>query len=68
MPEQLSTMFSLLGPYEREILCDIAQRLLLGQKQYGQFKEQDGRNLNNEAYQELLDGLIYSTRQLKMIV
>ena len=64
----LSMTFDLLGPYEKEILVDIATRLLGGQRTYGKFQDLDNRDfVGKEAYEELLDGMTYVTRHLKRI-
>lgn len=59
--EYLTVMFGCMGPYEREIIVDIAQRLLQGQRDYGKFQALDNRDFGKETYHELLDGIVYST-------
>jgi hypothetical protein len=63
----LNVAFHRMGLHEREILCDVAQRLLQGQYQFGQFRDDDIRDFAAETYAELLDGIIYSARHLKRI-
>jgi hypothetical protein len=65
--QYLSMAFSALGPYEKEILVSVAQRLLMGQKSYGKFQDLDNRDFMQETYEELLDGIIYVSRHLKRI-
>ena len=61
----LNVAFHRMGLHEREILCDVAQRLLHGQYQFGQFRDDDIRDFRKETYEELLDAVIYSARFLQ---
>ncbi len=65
--EYLTVMFGCLGPMEKEIIMDIAQRLLQGQKEYGKFQDLDNRDFGKETYHELLDGIVYTTRLCKRL-
>lgn len=49
-----------LGGEEVEVLTLIAERLLVGQRQYGLMRLQvDSRNFHKEAIEECCDGLVY---------
>lgn len=66
--QYIQLVFEALGPYEKDILLDIATRLLQGQRSYGKFQDLDNRDFcGKEAYEELQDGIIYVTRHLKRI-
>lgn len=68
-PSQLVTdmaqAFAKLGDIERQVVLDVARRLLMGQETYGPFREGDERNMRQEAYEELLDGCVYLARDLR---
>jgi hypothetical protein len=46
-----------IGPNARLVLLDLADRLVMGNKQYGDFT--DDRDWPRELQAELLDGLVY---------
>lgn len=49
-----------LGRDEREVIVEIASRLLMGQRQYGAFNiERDTRDFLTEAGEELFDNAVY---------
>ena len=52
---------------EREILLEIAQRLLDGQTSYGPFVDDDARDMVQEASEEILDGMVYMARKLQTL-
>ena len=59
--QRLATAFSQLGAEEREVLVLVAERLLMGQRQYGLLRlAVDGRNFAREAAEEAADGAIYA--------
>ena len=53
-----------LGDIEIEILSAIVQRLSMGQKQYGAFQRDDSRDWRKETFEEVLDAMVYSAREL----
>ena len=53
-----------LGDIEIEILSAIVQRLSMGQKQYGAFQRDDDRDWRKETFEEVLDAMVYSAREL----
>lgn len=56
-------VFRQLGVHEREVLCHLADRLLMGQRTYGELKSEDTRDWAKEASEEALDGCIYLALQ-----
>lgn len=55
---KLVESYTKLGPRGRLVLASVAERLVLGAKQYGDF---DTRDWRKEANEELLDFLVYET-------
>lgn len=64
----LARIISQLHRNERELLRDVAERLLMGQETYGPFREDDPRNMRREAYMEHLDGIVYLARDLRKVM
>lgn len=56
-----------MGTIEKEIMSTIKERLEMGEKQYGPFKPEDGRDFIEETLEEILDALIYVARELKKV-
>lgn len=55
-----------LGPDELRILKKIAERLAMGQRQYGRLRlAHDARNFRKEASEELLDAVVYLTCEVE---
>ena len=55
-----------LGPDELRVLKKIAERLAMGQKQYGRLRlAHDARDFRKEAIEELLDAVVYLTCQVE---
>ena len=52
-----------LGDIEIEIIAAIADRLAMGQKQYGKFPADDKRDFLQEAKEEALDLAVYMARR-----
>ena len=52
-----------LGEIELKILTAIADRLAMGQKQYGKFPADDKRDFLQEAKEEALDLAVYMARR-----
>ena len=53
-----------LGPFESKIIDLQIDRLLTGQKTYGEWEPNGGRDLSIEAYEELLDAVQYLAARL----
>ena len=52
-----------MNDVEFDILSKIAERLIFGQEQYGEWqKDNSGRKMRQELFEEILDGMIYSAR------
>jgi hypothetical protein len=63
--EELARLASELGPVERRILVELAQRLRDGERRYGRFNlSTDRRDFRAEAAEEALDLAIYAAAQL----
>lgn len=56
-----------LGPRALAILADIAERLQRGAKQYGGDFDDKPRDWDQETFEELADGLVYSTMRLMQL-
>ncbi len=53
-----------LGPREQSLILNVSERLLMGQKAYGQL-ERRGRSWAKEAKEELLDAIVYVAADLQ---
>ena len=53
-----------IGKIEDRVIRDVHKRLAMGAETYGLFKEHDPRNMDREAYEETIDGLIYQSLKL----
>ena len=53
-----------IGKIEDRVIRDVHRRLAMGASTYGIFQENDPRNMDKEAYEETLDGLIYQSLKL----
>ena len=53
-----------VGPRSAELIGDVAARLELGAA-YGDWSPNDGRNLASEARDEAVDGVDYTTEELR---
>ena len=52
-----------MNDVEYSILMKIAERLIFGQEQYGYWQhDNSGRDMKQELFEEVLDGMIYSAR------
>ena len=63
----LTKTCGLLGPIERRVVLLVAERILMGQRQYGRLKgpDRDARNLVREEGEEVADAMVYSaTREI----
>ena len=59
--QKLMATASQLGREELEVLALIAERLLMGQRQYGLLRlAVDARDFHREALEESCDGMVYS--------
>jgi hypothetical protein len=56
-----------LGPRALAILADIAERLQRGARQYGGDFDDKPRDWDQETFEELADGLVYSTMRLMQL-
>jgi hypothetical protein len=54
-----------LPELEQRVLCRVAERLTAGLKQYGPFARGDGRDMREEALQEVLDAQVYCAMALE---
>jgi hypothetical protein len=60
-------VWGLLGEIERRVVLLVAQRILMGQSEYGKLRgpETDRRDLVREEGEEVADALVYSaTREV----
>lgn len=53
---------TLMGPNARRVLADIADRLVKGAREHGDFETK--RDWAREAYEEELDNVVYRTLRL----
>ena len=53
-----------LGEYERKILMVFAARLAAGRREYGEWLPNDGRQMESEIFEELIDQAVYSSVRL----
>jgi hypothetical protein len=60
--ERVTVAMETLGPNAIRVLADIADRLVRGAKEYGDFETE--RDWIKEAYEEELDNVIYRTMQI----
>ena len=59
---RLTDAWAQLATEEREVLCRIADRLLIGQTTYGKLDvKNDPRDFAKETGEELYDALVYAT-------
>lgn len=58
---QLITLHAALGPRARTLLIAIAERLVKGAREHGDFADAASRNWDQEAVEEDLDGCVYRT-------
>ena len=57
-----------MNDVEFSILMKIAERIIFGQEQYGKWKsDNSGRDMRQELFEEVLDGMIYSARGITEI-
>lgn len=64
--EELTALARDLEGDEVRILVRVARRLWVGRQRYGKLKLlEDGRNLQKEAVEELLDWLVYTESDLE---
>jgi hypothetical protein len=65
-PHALDALVAQLGADEVRVLTRIAERLVMGRKQYGELDiASDGRDWNEEARQEVLDLAVYAAIKLE---
>lgn len=62
--EELTMIYGKLGPNGRIVLLDVAKRLEIGMRKYGDWADET-KVMDNEAREELLDAVIYLTRGLR---
>jgi len=64
--KKLFKVFVQLGDVERKIVLNFAKRVLMGQIEYGKFKEKklDKRDFLKELHFEMLDSFVYMEREL----
>lgn len=60
---RLASAFTKLGPTARELLVDVAERLVKGAREHGDFETP--RDWSREAYEEDLDAIVYRTQRLR---
>jgi hypothetical protein len=65
--QYVTMAFGLLGAHEKEIVVDLIQRLVQGQREYGKFQDLDRRDFNRESYEEAIDLSVYLTRLVKRL-
>lgn len=53
-----------IGKIEDRVIRDVHKRLAMGASTYGLFQETDPRNMDREAYEEVLDGMVYQSLKL----
>ena len=62
----LSEIGNELGDVELRVVARVAQRLRMGQRQYGKFKPpEDKRDFNREMLEEILDAQVYASVSLE---
>lgn len=67
-PDRLRDVIEQLGDDERRVLTLIAERLLMGQSQYGVLDmATDPRDWRKEALEECADGLVYAAVALMCV-
>jgi hypothetical protein len=64
---KLASLTRGLPDLEQRVLCRVAERLTAGLKQYGPFKRGDGRDMREEALQEVLDAQVYCAMALEQL-
>lgn len=60
---ELASVWTKLGPMERQVIVHVAERLLMGQGAYGPLYSRK-KNWRKEAAEEALDGVVYSACEL----
>lgn len=61
----ISAAMAELGEIEVAVLRQVAERLRMGQREYGRLKNDDKRNWLKEAIEEQIDGAVYLTLEAR---